>query len=370
MNWSRLIGAAAAGLVLCGCASSAGTAGTTGASRGASSSAHGAHKTADDTTRTPAAKPADPLLTLSGNLDARPGQRVDIRLDDVRCAPEDDAVTAESPAFGKPVRLKWHEGACGALTSLAMTAKPGWYPLKVTLAGRTVAHDKIHVVRSQRPSFTLTLASETARPGEPLWLNFDDLYPGERGTDFTVRSVALRRPVRLAHSEQYDYYNPRAFVARSELLPGLADGTYTFELHGPHGHRMAEKRLTVRASRPGDPDYRGKAHGPDLYAPPTGYADSPHGHGFTVRAGGQVAVMWHDVYPDPGEETRLTASSPAFTHVLHLRSDDSKAADGDDPRFVNTATVRRDLKPGRYPVTVVAHHGRVRKTSYLTVTAR
>lgn len=45
-------------------------------------------------------------------------------------------------------------------------------------------------------------------------------------------------------------------------------------------------------------------------------------------------------------------------------------SDGDDPRYFNTATVRADIKPGRYPVTIVAHHGRVKKIGYLMVTAR
>ncbi|MFC9646707.1 hypothetical protein ACFTZF_51270, partial [Streptomyces mirabilis] len=73
---------------------------------------------------------------------------------------------------------------------------------------------------------------------------------------------------------------------------------------------------------------------------------------------------------DAGEDTRLTATSPAFTHVLHLNRDSSKSADGDDPRYFNTATVRTDIKPGRYPVTIVAHHGRVKKIGYLMVTTR
>jgi hypothetical protein len=164
------------------------------------------------------------------------------------------------------------------------------------------------------------------------------------------------------------FYNPRAFSARPELKAVLADGTYTFELYGPHGRRIAGKRLKVRASRPGDPDYLAKAYGPEFYDPGQGYAGGTRG--FRAGAGRQVAVMWHDAYPDPGEETRLTATSQAFTGALRLRHDDSKAADGDGPRFTGTATVRSDLGPGRYPVTIVAHHGRVRKTEYLTVTAR
>ncbi|MGR6968766.1 hypothetical protein ACU639_04010 [Streptomyces cynarae] len=363
MNWSRLVGVAAAGLVLCGCAHSAST---SRAAQSPGASAHAEHRTAD----APSGTPRKPTLTVNGNLDARPGQLVDIRLYDVVGAQGHDAVTAQSPAFSGPVPLRWQDGSYGGTPALAMTDKPGWYPLSVAVAGRTVARDRIHVVASRRPSFTLTSGSDVARPGEPVWLTFDDLYPGERGTGFTVRSAALSRPVPLLHSGQSDFYNPREFTARPELKPALADGRYTVELYGPHGRRIAERHLTVRASRPGDRDYFGKAYGPDLYDPRIGYADSPHGRNFEVAAAGQVAVMWHDADPDPGEESRLTATSPAFTHVLHLRPDDSKSADGDDPRCIGTATLRGDLEPGRYPVTVVAHHGRVKKTGYLTVKPR
>lgn len=376
MNWSRLMGVIAAGLVLSGCGAT--SASTSGAAQSPGASARDGHKTDAHHTAdhgkgksgsTPAATSRKPTLTVAGNLDARPGQLVTMELDGVNCDQGDAPVVARSAALSGPVRLRRQDGSCGATISLPMTDKPGSYPLSVTVAGHTVARDKIQVVRSQRPSFTLTPASEVARPGAPVWLYFDDLYPGERGTHFTVRSAALSRPVRLAHDKPLDFYNPRTFQARPQLKPRLADGTYTFELLGPHGRHIMKKRLTVRGSRPGDPDYLGKAHGPDLYDPGIGYADSPHKHGLRVARGAKVGVMWHDVTPDPGEEMRLTATSPAFTHVLHLRADDSKSADGDDPRFLGTATIRTDIKPGRYPVTVVAHHGRVRKVGYVTVTA-
>ncbi|MEU9499966.1 hypothetical protein [Streptomyces sp. NPDC048196] len=374
MNWSRLMGVLAAGLVLGGCGTSAST---TEAARSPAASAHHTHKTdahhtaghGDVNSRctTPTGKPT---LIVGGNLDARPGQLVTLELDGVNCESVDAPVVARSSAFHGPVRLRRQDGSFGATVSLPMTAKPGRHPLSVTVAARTLAHDKIHVVRSKRPSFELNQASDEARPGAPVWLFFDDLYPGERGTHFTVRSAALPRPVRLVHDKHFDFYNPRTFQARPQLKLGLADGTYTFELLGPHGRHLVKKRLTVRASRPGDPDYLGKAYGPDLYDPGVGYADSPHKHSLRVARGGKVEVMWHDVTPDPGEELRLTATSPAFTHAVRLRSDDSKSADGDNPRFVNTATIRTDIKPGRYPVTVVAHHGRVKKVGYVIVTAR
>ncbi|WP_329416482.1 hypothetical protein OG802_33045 [Streptomyces sp. NBC_00704] len=362
MNWSRTVAVAAAGLVLCGCAT---TTGTGGATPSTGASAHPASVTSDS----PGTADTKPFLILNGQTDARPGELVHMMLYNVSRAQGGDAVSARSPALTAPVRLRWEDGHYGAVGTRRTTAGPGWYPLTVTVHGRTVSSDRIQVVPSRRPSFTLPASrNDVTRPGEAVWLEFDDLYPGERGAGFTVRSAALPAPVRLVHDAYRDFYNPRLFSARPGLKPGLADGTYAFVLYGPHGRRIAAQRLTVRASRPGDGDYRGKAHDLGFYDPGRGYAAT--GHTFRAGVGRRVAVMWHDRYPDPGEETRLTATSPAFTGVLRLRRDDSKGADGDDPRFFGTATVRSGLMPGRYPVTVVSHHGRVKKTAYLTVTAR
>ncbi|OLZ66693.1 hypothetical protein AV521_27180 [Streptomyces sp. IMTB 2501] len=366
MNWSKPLGVAAAGLALCGCATSAGNA---GAKPSAPVTAHSAVPTAG-TANAPATTSHKPQLILNGQLDARPGQLVSILLDGVSRAGGHDAVTAESHAFGRPVRLRWDKGdnAYEALVPLAMTDRPGWYPLSVAVADRTVATDRIQVVPSVRPSFTVGVNWRVTRPGEPVTLRFDDLYPGERGTDFTVRSTALPGPVRLAHDNVIDYYDPRAFSATPALKPGLGDGAYAFELYGPHGNRIAEKRLKVRAARPGDPDYLGKPDGPDFYDPRKEYPGQDH-HTIKVRAGDQVGIVWRDAYPDPGEESRLIATSPAFTHAVHLGRDTSKGADGDDPRYFGTAGLRTGLEPGRYPVTVVSHHGRVTRTAYVIVTA-
>ncbi|WEO97546.1 hypothetical protein A6P39_027970 [Streptomyces sp. FXJ1.172] len=366
MNWYKPLGVAAAGLVLCGCVPSAGKA---GAEPNSAVTAHNAASTAS-TGSAPAGAPGKPLLILNGQLDARPGQLVSLLLDGVGRAEGHDAVTAESRAFGGAVRLRWNKGdsAYEAVAPLAMTDRPGWYPLSVAVAGRTVATDRIQVVRSVRPSFTVGVDWRAARPGEPVTLRFDDLYPGEFGTGFTVRSTALPGPVRLAHDNVIDYYDPRAFSATPTLKPGLAGGSYAFELYGPHGRRIAVQHLRVGAARPGDPDYLGKAHGPDFYDPGRGYPGQGH-HEIRVRAGGRVGVIWHDAHPDPGEETRLTATSPAFVRAVRLGRDTSKGADGDDPRYFGTATLRAGLKPGRYPVTVVSHHGRVTRTAYVIVTA-
>ncbi|AEW92485.1 MULTISPECIES: hypothetical protein [Streptomycetaceae] len=310
-----------------------------------------------------------PVVILNGNLDARPGELVDIALDGVGHKAGSHGVTASSPAFHGPVRLRWHSDAYGsgwdALVALPMTDKPGWYRVNVAVGGRVVGHDQIQVVRSQRPSFAVRASDTVARPGERLWAGFDDLYPGETGRDFTVSSRALAKPVRLVHDKTTDFYNPRAFSARPQLPAGVKDGTYAFVLSGPHGV-IKSVRLTVRAARPGDPDYRGVTRGPSFYAPGNGPGDGPDAK---VRSGGRIGVVWRDRYPDAGEDERLVATSPAFTAPLKLRLDDSKGADGDDPRYIGVARVRTGLRPGSYPVTVVSHHGRVVKTRRLTVTA-
>ncbi|WP_246561429.1 hypothetical protein [Streptomyces roseirectus] len=348
---------AVAGLLLCGCAGAADAGGSAHTPRRTTSAAP-----------SPAAPAVRPSLILNGETDARPGELVHLMLYGVGRAQGGDAVVARSPALAGPVRLSWEDDHFWALAALKMTNRPGRYPLTVEVRGRAVAKDAVQVVRSQRPSFTIPEARDVLRPGQPVWLGFDDLYPGERGTDFTVRSAALSAPVRLVHDDATDFYNPRAFSARPALRQGLADGTYTVGLYGPDGRRIATRHVKVRAARPGDRDYLGKASGPDLFDPGQSYwGDAPP---FRPAAGGRVSVMWHDDYPDPGEETRLTAVSPAFTGPLRLRHDDSKGADGDSPRFSGTATIRPDLKPGRYPVTVVAHHGRVKRTGYVTVTGR
>ncbi|MGW7008535.1 hypothetical protein ACWGCW_38605 [Streptomyces sp. NPDC054933] len=344
MSWSRPLTAMVSGLLLCGCV----------ATGSAAAAAPGREK---------------PVVILNGSTEARPGQLVDILLEGVSGAQPRGGVTAASPAFHRPARLRWHqdEGAYEAVVPLSMTDKPGWYPLSVAVGGHVVARDKIQIVRSQRPSLSVTASAAVARPGEQLSVRFDDLYPGETGTGFTVRSEALPKPVRLAHDPIGDFYDPRAFSAQPELRPDLRDGTYTFELYGPHG-RITEKRLTVQGARPGDADYRGKARGPAFFKP-HGSPEDAREHGYKVPAGGRVEVLWHDVYPDAGEETRLVATSPAFTHPVKLRRDESKGADGDDPRYFNLATIRTDLRPGSYPVTVVSHHGRVRLTNSLVITA-
>ncbi len=173
-------------------------------------SATRADKTPDNAASTSTATHREPVLILNGQLDARPGELVDIRIDGISRTQERDGVTADSRAFAAPARMRWQDGVYWTVATLAMSDKPGWYPLSVT------------VPATQWPATRFRSCAPSARRS-PCWrrrgwpapavvsLHFDDLYPGERGTDFTVRSAALPRPVRLVHDTTYDFYNPRAF---------------------------------------------------------------------------------------------------------------------------------------------------------------
>ncbi|MFI0716862.1 hypothetical protein ACH4SK_41090 [Streptomyces inhibens] len=355
MGWSRItIGTAVAvcgGIVVCAV--------------GASSSA-----AADDGGR--ARKKTQLLYQTDGE---RPGELVDLQV--VGVATRHEKVVVKSPAFAHAVRLAYDrdpmaEPSWGlsyqARGQIAMKAKRGTYPLRVEIAGRVVNRGTVHVVASHRPSFEVSGSVEGVRPGESVGLFFDDLYPGETGSSFTVHSKAFKGPVPLRHDDHGGYWNnPRMFEAVPSVLPDAEDGTYKVVLTGPDGRRIAERRLTVRASRPGDYDYKGKVRGPEFFRKHSDLGESTRR--FRVKAGGRMYVLWQDASPDAGEEKRLTATSPAFEEPVRLERDDSKSADGSDPRFYGLARVRSGLDGGSYPVTVVSHHGRVKRSSRLVVTA-
>ncbi|MEU3877910.1 MULTISPECIES: hypothetical protein [Streptomyces] len=309
-------------------------------------------------------------LLLGGAFGSRPGELIDVDVRGLRAGA--GQVTVTSPAFARPVRLAPYGDAGGrgfhARPAVAMRAAPGSYPLRVHAGGRVVAEDRVRVEAARRPSFTVSARREV-RPGERLGLFFDDLFPGERGDAFTVTSPVLRSPVRLRHDAHgEDWHNPRMFTAPAVVKPGAGDGTYKVTLTGPGGRRIAERPLVVRAARPGDGDWTGRVRGPAFFRP-SAHPEDARAAGHRVAAGGTVNVLWRDASPDPGEEESLTAASPAFERSVALRRDDSKAGDGDDPRYFGAARVRRALAPGSYPVTVVSHHGRVRRTGQLLVTS-
>ncbi|MGW2650344.1 hypothetical protein ACWC2T_36960 [Streptomyces sp. NPDC001393] len=309
----------------------------------------------------------DPPTISQAYANPRPGEAIGIDLLNYERKPGVHLV-AESPVFAAPVPMDDRAGDTGGegvKAPIPVSAKPGSYPLVVKAGRKVVARDTINVKPPRRPSIEVDGVG-AVRPGTKVNLFFDDLFPGETGTSFTAHSTAFATPVRLAHDKE-SWNNTRSFNAFGvQLRHALRDGSYPVWVTGAGGTRKAETRLDVRSARPGDDDYLGKARGPAFFGQ-QGYVFSARLRGFTVGAGRTVYVRWQDAHPDPGEE-QLTATSPAFRSPAKLAPDVVKGHEGEDPLFWGPARIKPDLAPGAYPVTVVSHHGRVTKTSYLTVT--
>ncbi|MFI9048327.1 hypothetical protein [Streptomyces sp. NPDC053427] len=315
----------------------------------------------------PAAADGDPPTITQAFAGPRPGEAIGIDLLNYERKPGMDLV-AESPVFAAPIRMDdpaGDTGGEGVKAPIPAWAKPGSYPLVVKARGKIVARDTIDVNPPKRP-FIEVGEGGARRPGIKANLFFDDLYPGETGASFTAHSTAFTSPVRLAHDKGWN--NTRTFHAFDvPLRHTLKDGTYAVWVTDAKGKRKAETRLEVRSARPGDDDYLGKASGPAFFGE-AGYVLKARLKGFTIAAGGAVFVRWQDAYPDPGEEERMTATSPAFQAPAELKADLLKGHEEDAPIFWGPARIKPDLKPGSYPVTVISHRGRVKKTSYLNVT--
>ncbi|MFF4161327.1 hypothetical protein [Streptomyces sp. NPDC001678] len=319
--------------------------------------------------------PGGVQVLLNGAFDNRPGELIDIDVRGLRAA---SGATVTSPVFDRQVRLAPYDdpGAAGrgdgpglhARPAVSARARPGTYPLRVNAGGRVVAEEQVEIKAPRRPEFRVGAKDDVLRPGEQLGVSYDDLYPGETGDSFAVASPLLPAPVPLVHDPHGTHWNnPRMFTALVSVPPDAKDGTYKVTLTAAGGRRVDEKPLVVRAARPGDGDYVGRVRGPAFFSF-GGRPESARAYGHRVPAGGTVNVLWRDAAPDPGEDDRLTATSPAFERPVPLRRDDSKASDGDDPRYYGPARVRVGLEPGRYPVTVISHHGRVKRTGNLQIT--
>ncbi|MFI1167004.1 hypothetical protein ACH4UM_26240 [Streptomyces sp. NPDC020801] len=316
----------------------------------------------------PAAAGEDPPTISQAFADPRPGEAIGIDLIGYERKPGVDLV-AESPVFAAPIRMDdpaRDTGGYGVKAPIPASAKPGSYPLVVKARGKVVARGTIDVQPTKRPSIEVD-EDRVRRPGTKVDLFFDDLYPGETGKSFTAHSTAFTSPVHLAHDKD-SWNNTRIFNAFDVPLPHtLHDGAYAVWVTDADGKRKAETRLNVRSARPGDDDYLGKAEGPAFFGE-AGLVLNARAKGFTIAAGRTVHVRWQDAYPDPGEEERMTATSPAFQAPAKLKSDLLKGHEMDAPTFWGAARIKPGLKPGSYPVTVVSHRGRVKRTSYLTVT--
>ncbi|MDT0453684.1 COG1470 family protein [Streptomyces hesseae] len=321
--------------------------------------------------------PGGVQVLLNGAFDNRPGELIDIDVRGLRAA---SGATVTSPVFDRRVRLDPYEdpGAAGrgggpglhARPAVSTRARPGTYPLRVHAGGRVVAEEQVEIRAARRPEFRVGAKDDVLRPGEQLGVSYDDLYPGETGDSFAIASPLLPAAIPLVHDPRGIHWNnPRMFTALVSVPPDAKDGTYKVTLTAGGGRRVGEKPLVVRAARPGDGDYVGRARGPAFFSF-EGRPETARAYGHRVPAGGTVNVLWRDAAPDPGEDDRLTATSPAFERPVPLRRDDSKASDGDDPRYYGPARVRVGLEPGRYPVTVISHHGRVKRTGILQITGR
>ncbi|MGW0883423.1 hypothetical protein [Streptomyces sp. NPDC002671] len=316
----------------------------------------------------PAAAGEDPPRITQAYAGPRPGEAIGIDLLNYERKPGVHLV-AESPVFAAPIRMDdpaVDTDGEGAKAPIPASAKPGSYPLVVKAGGKVVARDTIDVKPPRRPFIELD-ENRVRRPGTTVSLYFDDLYPGEAGKSFTAHSTAFTSPIRLVRNKE-SWNNTRYFIAlHVPLRYTVQDGTYAVRVTDADGKRKAETRLEVRSAHPGDDDYLGKARGPAFFGE-GGHLLSARAKGSTIAAGRTVYVRWQDAYPDPGEEERMTATSPAFQAPAKLKADDLKGHEGDAPIFWGPARIKPDLKPGSYPVTVVSHHGRVKKTGYLTVT--
>ncbi|MGW1805691.1 hypothetical protein [Streptomyces sp. NPDC002078] len=316
----------------------------------------------------PAAAGEDPPRISQAYADPHPGEAIGIDLLNYHWKPGVHLV-AESPVFAAPIPMDNQAGNTGGFGfkgPIPASARPGSYPLVVKARGKVVARDTIDVKPMKGPSIEVD-GGNPRRPGMTVNVFFDDLFPGERGYSFTAHSTAFTSPIRLAHDKK-SWNNTRTFNAFDvPLRYTLHDGTYAVWVTDAGGKRRAEARLEIRSARPGDDDYVGQAKGPAFFGK-QGYLYDARAKGFTIAAGRTVYVRWEDAHPDLGEQERMAATSPAFQTPAKLTFDVPKGHEGDDPVFWGPARIKPGLKPGRYPVTVVSHHGRVTQTGYLTVT--
>ncbi|WP_051774334.1 hypothetical protein [Streptomyces sp. NRRL S-237] len=95
--------------------------------------------------------------------------------------------------------------------------------------------------------------------------------------------------------------------------------------------------------------------------------------GDPVRPGSTVTVLLADDDAVPGEDS-LVATSPAFTKDVRIRTDgpDDPLCKCDDGSTLYTGhtTLRDDVPPGTYPLTVVSHHGLETHTAQIVLAGR
>ncbi|MFE2324772.1 hypothetical protein ACFXD5_12785 [Streptomyces sp. NPDC059385] len=206
----------------------------------------------------------------------------------------------------------------------------------------------------------LVFQDEGQQPGEPGGEFQIGILGMPSGWDtVSVTSPALAQPVPLVPSAQGATDSDRnAYEARASVPLGVAPGTYALTATS-HGRTVATAQLTV-------------AFGPamirrfGILRPDTVLGDP-------VRPGSTVTVLLGDDHPMPGEGS-LVAKSPAFTKDVRIRTngpdDPGCKCDDGSTLYTGHTTLRDDLPPGTYPLTVVSHHGRETHTTQIVLAGK
>lgn len=198
--------------------------------------------------------------------------------------------------------------------------------------------------------------------GGGVWIKIEGMPPG--WDTVTVTSPALTESIRLVPKEKGSTESSEAQKGAGAAIRGdIAPGRYALTATS-HGHTVATAELTVK---PQDPAIIGRfVAGPK--GGNLGSADSTPN--VTVRPGAEIVVLLADALAAPDEES-LTVKSPALPVHLTIKKDspDDPGCKCDDGStvYAGHATVRDDLRPGTYTLTVVSHHGQSTSTARLKV---
>ncbi|MFF2806384.1 hypothetical protein ACFVT2_04220 [Streptomyces sp. NPDC058000] len=183
------------------------------------------------------------------------------------------------------------------------------------------------------------------------------------GTDeVTVTSPALVEPVPLTPLEKgsVQFVQTDAPGTRHRIRGDIVPGTYPVTATS-HGRTVATARIAVVAEGSA---VIGRFVVGDAKRPLPGDGDPG-----AVRPGSDVIVVLTDRQPAAGE-TSLTVKSPLFDGPLTLREgedDPGCKCDDGSTLFGGHTAVRDDIPAGRYPMTVVSHHGQETTTRQVTV---
>ncbi|MFJ8017024.1 hypothetical protein [Streptomyces sp. NPDC096339] len=173
----------------------------------------------------------------------------------------------------------------------------------------------------------------------------------------SVTSPALAEPVRLTPSAQGATDSDRdTYEAWASVATDVAPGTYALTATS-HGRTVATAQLTVAPFGPAMIRRFGILRPDKVLGDP-------------ARPGSTVTVLLGDDHAMPGEDS-LVAKSPAFTKDVRIRThgpdDPGCKCDDGSTLYTGHTTLRDDLPPGTYPLTVVSHHGRETHTAHIVL---